>query len=235
MLLHSFDGWEDGARPWQPCPADCERDLKLCRGHQGCVLRDRTSASLVGLSGAVRLFSSAVGGVVLGPAAQRLLCSYPRDGSTRGASCSPPGVNAHCVPGCWSAVGRPWCSPPGPCGSHAAWRPEHLGLMLGDYERRLRGGVTFRLNNGPNGQLGPELLYNELIVDSDHWIEQLPHSVEGFWYPDSPECAQPASACQRAVREAHEGFEAAYPSLRGEVPLMRLRTDGSQPAFVSAR
>ena len=106
--------------------------------------------------------------------------------------------------------------------------------MLGEYEQRLRGGVTFRLN-GADGRPGPSRSYNEVIVDSDHWIAQLPHSVEGFWWPDSPECARPESACQRAVREAHEGFERAYPSLRGEVPLLRLRMqdhNGTLLAFV---
>ena len=119
-----------------------------------------------------------------------------------------------------------------PCAIHEAWRPEHLGLMLAEYERRLRDGVSFHLEG-----LGQLLQYNEVILSSEAWLQHTPQLVEAFFFPDTHACARPHSICQTYAREAHEKFIAHYPALRGTVPLLRLsvnRSSTAAPAFVRA-
>ena len=193
------------------------------------------SAFLIGLERAAPLYSDAAGGIVLSPATSRLLCSYPRDGFTGGASCSSLGATESCVPGC-TGGGRPWCTHAASetqgrtrsCGSHDPWRPEDLGGMLQDYQHRLRTGVTFTLGDQPHTQRQ----YNEVVLDATRWLDHLPHTVEAFFFPDSSSCNSPTSACQRFVREAHESFIKEYGRVAQEtVPLLRLQFDRALPAF----
>ena len=175
-MLSQFDELRDPEAPWLPCPMECG----YVTSKQPCWCRffgDRLSAMLVSAktkptrapyandlnpqpAGQIPLYSDRIGGIVLSPEHNRLLCSYRADGGTMGKTCIDPGAQgeAHpketrvppklCVPGCYAH------SPPDRfCdagempdeGAWAAWeragadvtngvtcafRPEHLKAML---------------------------------------------------------------------------------------------------------
>ena len=194
VMIHGLDGTEDPKRKWAPCPIDVE---------QCGFLSDRMSASVVHPE-KVQAFSIEGGGVVLNPKYVTVLCAFGGDGGTRGRTCSPPGKNPNCVPGCWAGPAcwneegndrkgkggcwqgagqwSDWCDPfsgmpamsDGWCGGRA-WQPEDLGELLS--RDRARD------------------VYNEIIVDAQAWNEHLPDSIEAVltdgqggagaqWYTD---------------------------------------------------
>ena len=112
VLVHQFDGWQEAARPWRPCPGACKYQRGVCETHLGCENRNRVNAMLLGVGDAYArpLYSPSTGGTVLSPTANTLVCSYPRDGFTAGSR-----------DGCNGNKGRGWCNHPekgcaGPCG-----------------------------------------------------------------------------------------------------------------------
>lgn len=67
--------------------------------------------------------------------------------------------------------------------------------------------------------------YNEVIVSSDAWIEQLPHSVEAFFVvecgsgPDSQRCIEG----QASTRRTHRDFLRKYGLSERDTPLVQIR------------
>ena len=98
---------------------------------------DRISAALVhgGMQpddrGNLPVYSLDLGGLILSPQHNRLLCAYPFDVGSLSRTCHPRGVSDHCTPGCtqgnWPGA---WCEPlhheAWPC----AWRPDALGRVM---------------------------------------------------------------------------------------------------------
>jgi hypothetical protein len=68
--------------------------------------------------------------------------------------------------------------------------------------------------------------YNEIVIDSEEWTNNLPHSIEAFFYPvNDTACQEP---CQRFAATAHRKFLQKYPDYY--VPLLQLdRTDMTTP------
>jgi hypothetical protein len=71
--------------------------------------------------------------------------------------------------------------------------------------------------------------YNEIVVDSEEWTNNLPSSIEAFFYAvNDTACQEP---CQRYTATAHRNFRSKYPN--HYVPLLQLqRTGESAPSVV---
>lgn len=147
VLVHQFD-FMDASSPegevWIPGSGEMfdEQKGRCCKStfDKG----DRISATIINAamqpepSGAIPIFSFGLGGILLSPRHNSLLCSYPYDVGSMSRLCSPRGVSAHCVPGCT----HPWRpnAPGGFMSCHSversdaefpcAWKPSDLSKML---------------------------------------------------------------------------------------------------------
>ena len=229
VLLHQFDDWEDPSAPWSPCPA--KGGSGVCGRVDSLTRRDRVSTSMIyaGMKrhdrpdrNVIPLFSRR-GGVILRPETTKVLCAYGIDagidyGSDKGANCRVATSGSECIPGC----GNPpeWCTETGliggwcrcsfawSCGTQNSprpYRPEDLGAML---ENHASFGDQFK-------GIGTFSGYNELIVESATWIENLPRSIEAFFTV--------AGGDEAFARRAHSDFVQRYGA---EIaPLVQLRPD----------
>ena len=186
------------------------------------------------------------GGVVLAPSKIQAFCGYGLDGSiddNKPLTCDSAGGN-NCVPGC----GEPpqWCSRANPndespwltCGlgwsssGVRPWRQEELGGAGGLFDLFETRGAEFTGVGSFSG-------YNEIVVDTQSWIDNLPHSVEAIF---SVECDKgavnlryggTAATCGEAHDNAvamHRQFVATYGLNAVEFPLLKLRpTDWEEP------
>ena len=112
--MRSWDGLNEGGRPWIPCRAS-----EHC-GKFG----DRFATSIV-YAGHTQTY--AAGGLIIRPTAGASLnCAYASDGGSQKVVCDPPGLSPHCTPGCkepcdYSKGWRNWgCS----------WPRGNLKMML---------------------------------------------------------------------------------------------------------
>ena len=205
VIIHGVDRTEDPTRTWAPCPPGSEQCGFLSdRVSTFVVHRDKTAA-----------FSLEDGGIVLNPEHAVVLCGYGGDGGTRGRTCSPPGANANCVPGCWCSwpsddcwIGAgdysDWCDPWSNFAAHGgvdawcggkAWKASDLGELL----RRDRAM--------------PERV-NEIVVDAHVWEARLPDSIDAIIAPSKAEK-------NGAVEKWYKDFLRRYPTSRA--PLLRYR------------
>lgn len=147
VLVHQFD-FMDASDPdgtvWLPGSGEIYDQVakRCCKSTSD--RGDRISATLInGMmqpepSGSMPIYSFGLGGIILNPMNNSLLCSYPYDVGSMDRLCNPKGVSERCVPGCT----HPWrANEPGgflrcnhvdesdsefPC----AWEPADLSLML---------------------------------------------------------------------------------------------------------
>jgi len=168
--------------------------------------------------------------LVFRPEATRVLCSYPKDGSTQSDRvCNPPGVSDHCLPGC-SYHGRlTWCSNGGE--KNCAWPPAQLADMLSAQEAMHNSGPTDR--------------YNEVIVDAEFFSSHLPDAVEAIFFIgfDSSEHCESENHwanvrgngrknhCENYARLAHQHFLDRFQLNSDDVPLLRLDAFASDTPF----
>ncbi len=237
VLMHQFDGWEDPDAPWRPCLPHASNGT--CAKPDAKLRQQRVSTSIIyaGMRRPDRPDRKIIptfslrGGVVLRPSRTKLLCGYGVDGAVdygKGAAlaagCPGRASATRCVPGC----GNPpqWCLPneledPGQCqcsfgwcggGSPRPFRPEDFDTLI---RKHAEYGELF-------GGIGSYKGYNEIIVESAHWIEQLPWSIEAFFVTAGGDAKE-----MLLTRRAHQAFLRAY-GLRGQKyapPLLRYRPD----------
>jgi hypothetical protein len=156
LLVHQFD-FMDASSPegevWVPGSGEMwdQEKGRCCKSTYD--KGDRISATIINAamqaepSGAIPIFSYGLGGIVLSPRQNTLLCSYPYDVASMNRLCHPRGESASCVPGCTHHM-RP--NAPGgfvscrsversdaefPC----AWKPTDLPKMLQAREHIRRG------------------------------------------------------------------------------------------------
>ena len=70
--------------------------------------------------------------------------------------------------------------------------------------------------------------YNELILDSTTWGENLPRSVAAVFYPVSGSCG---ASCQNYARDVHCRMLDFYQLTASELPLLRLTPSGLEAPF----
>jgi len=260
ILIHQLDGFQDAARPWAPCSA--KSASPNCHGGRTSARIHRTSCSVIykGLrqkDSSVPTFSFDAG-IVLRPSTANVLCGYGNDGSiddNRPLTCSGgyPYQESSCVPGCGSPPY--FCNPANPhdegswntCGvswgAHGIrpWRGKDLPGLLD----------VFAKNGEPFTGVGNFKGYNEIVVDTVPWLENLPHSVEGIFMVDCGNTNQAnlrysaadgmgtAASCadgQEAARKMHAAFLRAYPDIDpASFPLLKLRPQQWEEPFVEVR
>lgn len=212
VLVHMIDGEEGHSASWRPCPHDC----RGCRPSR-CEIRDRMSCSLIGIGNSTFILSTDAKtsnhrnapGLVINPELSALRCSYPNDGATKK---SPHGCGSFC-----KVDKNIWDRPNPKVCSHQPLRPDQLTIMLRNYAWRVRTDLCHGGNGGT--------CYNEVVLDSGPWVDNLPHTIEAFFYADFEECAQPGSACRRSVQAAHQRFIETYPEVAASTPILRLRVN----------
>ena len=197
VLVRNFDSKTVQGKPWLPCPADMAN---------GCAQRgDRFPGSLVNAQ--LQYISSAEPGFVLNPSKMELLCSYHADGASDGKVCEQLGVSRACIPGCWKAAGwhwgeAKWCERPSPSARRGilwgcAWRPDNLAGMMETHLEREAGGS----HSGG---------YNEIIMDAQSWVANLPHTIEAVFFVRPSDAAR-ASGVRADLMRAYNLAEGLAP------------------------
>ena len=197
VLVHQFDGQESPDKPWLPCTE------QWCLG-----FADRFASSIISGS-SPHLFSATAGGLIFRPRQAQIFCAYNADSGSMSRTCVPPGwrpigdPEGACLPGCWEETPN-WCT------DDKWWEcsfpPEALGSMLGSQERASSDR------------------YNEVIVNTAPYIQQLPTSLEAIFtlsYGDTD------------ARAAHTRFLQEHPTLSAaDCPLLLLQTNDHQTPFI---
>mmetsp|Transcript_76562 Transcript_76562/g.127635 ORF Transcript_76562/g.127635 Transcript_76562/m.127635 type:complete len:337 (-) Transcript_76562:148-1158(-) len=244
VFIHQFDGTEDPEMPWRPCPRhDVKGPLFGPCAQPGAQLhRDQFSASVIFADlfrpsredrKSIPLFSFD-GGFVLRPSLIKLLCAFARDAGSgwNGVGACHAAYGSACVPGCgnpprWcgalhqqEANGHRCCAY-GKCpGPPYPWRPEELVGML---KQHAELGETFK-------GIGTYTGYNEVILESDNFVDHLPYSVEAIFITDCLEGQQNSrmsfsTSCAGAhahARSLHHNFTQEYGLDEETFPLLRL-------------
>ena len=257
VLIHQMDGFEDADKRWSPC--SLSSDSPNCKSSRTRDRLQRVSTSMIFAAlqdrdRAIPTFSID-GGVVLRPSKTHVLCGYGTDGSiddNKPLSCA--SENQHrCVPGC----GAPpdWCKKSDPhdegawltCGlawgrnGVRPWKSEDLGGRGGLLDHFAQNGARF---DGVGSFKG----YNEIVVQSEAWIQGLPDSVEALFmtecspgdrnlvYGPSQDMGT-ARSCEQAhskAREMHQRFLQTYGRSASDFPLLVLRTTNWEAPFAQA-
>ena len=116
VLTHTFDGQEDGRKPWTV--------NNLTTDHVSCALCNHVNIPFGGTSP----------GFILNVKNNHFFCYYADDGGTGSASwCRPPGPSPTCVPGCSTMISEnvwhpKWCT--GSCRSRGPYKTEDLRPFL---------------------------------------------------------------------------------------------------------
>ena len=109
IFIHQFD-FMDASSPegdvWVPGSGEMfdQEKGRCCKSTSD--RGDRISATIINKqmqadpSGALPIFSFGLGGIILDPKRNRLLCGYPYDVGSLNRLCFPRGESARCVPGC---------------------------------------------------------------------------------------------------------------------------------------
>ena len=110
-----------------------------------------------------------------------------------------------------------WCASDASAAGECAFKPEATEAML-ELQRILPtvGGVSS---------------YNEVIVDPQLWIANLPDTIVAFWYATNHPLRPCNATCVNNTRQAYTGFVQTYPEAKGKVPLLALDVFGGPRPF----
>lgn len=254
VLIHQLDGLEDHNRRFSPCATPSTSPN--CYEQRTRARRQRVSASII-FSGLqwrddyIPTFSLD-GGVILRPSTVRALCGYGTDGSiddNKPLECGGYPFDGPCIPGCGSPPN--WCTQENPhdegawltCGlgwgggGVRPWRPSEFGGP---------GGLLdlFRMHGDEFFGVGSFKGYNEIVVDAQHWIDELPLSVEGIFTVACQDgddnlhyggTAQNCGEARAVATEMYTQFLEAYHLSSVEFPLLELRPwDWENPFYPAA-
>mmetsp|Transcript_31538 Transcript_31538/g.63019 ORF Transcript_31538/g.63019 Transcript_31538/m.63019 type:complete len:137 (-) Transcript_31538:216-626(-) len=120
----------------------------------------------------------------------------------------------------WCNEARGW-----PC----AWPPSHLKTALEVRDRIARGSTSER--DVEKSFIADMRFYNELVLDFDHFYNNLPNSIEAIFYisgrctdvrPQEWLPGTPVPKCEDYARRVHADLLARWPAQAREIPLVRL-------------
>ena len=223
VVIHQFDETENPDMPWKRCPQFCHGFGQLCGCH---FLMDRITGSSISaamprnVDGSMPIWSPKAGGIIFRGSSNKLLCAFAGDGGTRARVCDPPGTSEHCTPGCTDKY-NPWCEMSKVVRSQDVWcdgnpwRPDGLRTMLDGWQRRKPPWNTF----------------NEVVFDGEHAENQLPGSIEAFFYLLNDMCPM-NDLCKQHTERMHWKFLREYHVTSQEYPLLGLRLDEWNNPFV---
>ena len=181
VLLHTFDGLEDSRRPWRPCPRTGE-------GSWCAHLSDRMAATFVNAD-ARHVWKPTVGGLVLSP------CAFATDGNSmhKSRSCiglGGSGANAHRRSRSVPAGMRPAVRvvrdsmAEDPASANTVC---HFGGKFGFHALNLQKGAQGVAAGGSaeaeeDDEEAQAALHNEMVVNGDSLIAQLPKAIEAVYF-----------------------------------------------------
>ena len=228
VFVHQFDFMDDenpDKTPWV-VGAGCtgkNRDRIGCHP-------DRISAALINAamtpeySGNVPIYSFSLGGIILSPDHNSLLCSYAYDVESLERACDPPGVSARCTPGCTFGGngGVQWCNDVGRDDFPCTWKPlaeEQAKMMQRREAIRASGIQPMRKRFKTDGKF-----YNELIFDAAAFTANLPNAIEAVFYLRE-DCSDAISGpkCEDYSRAAHRSILKHFGLTPGQVPFLRFQ------------
>jgi len=162
---------------------------------------------------------------VLSPRHNTLLCAHPGDVGSLGRNCN--GGVAECVPGCttWEDHSPGWCDETrGSAGERLQWPfycaypPSRLAESLEVRDNLAKGGKWYEHKMWDDGKF-----YDEDIFASWTFVDELPQSVEAFFYTDGQGCgdASDGPKCQDYARNAHASFLRHFGISDTQVPLLK--------------
>lgn len=213
VLVHGMDGREMPGQPWRPGqPSRPELTTSwtdvFLKQSASYVYAAQQASNYRGM----HLYPAGMGVILRPGEPNRIFCGFGGASAGHGV-CQP--VSETCRPGCSANALEHYCSSAdydmwnepdnqgGQCGGHP-WKPADFG----DFLRHARTATQ----------------YNEIIIDSRLWIENLPASVEFLLLENTGD----QSVVERA-KTVHAHFLAMYNVSMDEYPLVALN-----PANVSA-
>mmetsp|Transcript_47401 Transcript_47401/g.106896 ORF Transcript_47401/g.106896 Transcript_47401/m.106896 type:complete len:188 (-) Transcript_47401:158-721(-) len=155
---------------------------------------DRFPSTLL-YPGQTDIYSKGEGGFVINPSGVAILCSYDHDGLTMKPEklCHPPGVSNTCIPGCGTER----------CPEDKFWRcaypADRLQLMMESHQAR-----TGRAKD-----------HNEVVLNADVWVSNLPRTIEAIFYLQSSN-----DAYRQRAEGVHSAFLDAYGVTAAITPLV---------------
>ncbi|EER19537.1 hypothetical protein Pmar_PMAR012518 [Perkinsus marinus ATCC 50983] len=209
VLLHHFSKSHAGllGEPWRPYTHE---ECALYNYPRCNTTADRSCAYISNNrrrnfhDGNILVFSVDIGGIIYDPYQNEAMCVYSEDGGSddrtnRGCGCHENdsdclarGTNNSCVLDIEAGV-----NDLGMCW----WGPENLKRMM---------------------HLQSFSMYNEVVLDTDPWLNNLPHSINAFFYI-------PGAAQLCDTLNAYDTFNAKYPD--SQVPLVQLDITADESPF----
>ncbi|KAL1526257.1 hypothetical protein AB1Y20_014977 [Prymnesium parvum] len=153
---------------------------------------------------------------------QAFLCGYHMDASSFNSKCPPSAEDAECLPGCYSATRASlgisgWCNSPQPTEVFVAGGGNVCPFPLSDLQ-----GMMQRQGRHTRGRTcsccsWPDCaLYNEVVLDSKVWSEQLPKTIEAICFLASDADGKKIAERWRSRMLGHFHLQAT------ELPLVRI-------------
>ncbi|EER07326.1 hypothetical protein Pmar_PMAR020491 [Perkinsus marinus ATCC 50983] len=208
IILHHFSHAHAVAvgEPWRPYTAEecAEHDYDGCdtTGDRACtlIINNQTRNDD---DGSIPVYSTAVGGIIFNPQKSTMMCAYSQDGGTddrynRGCGCH------HGDTACEQRHTNNSCVLDAKAGVEdydvCWWGPNDLKQML----ERQQG------------------VYNEVVLDTTPWLNNLPGSIEAFFY------VKDAEKLNDTV-DAYHTFRNSYPDAC--VPLLEMDIHANESPF----
>lgn len=176
------------------------RPWEPCEENQFCArYRDRFATSII-YPGHPETYAS--GGFILRPEMMDLNCAYSADGGSQGVHCDPPRKTPECSPGC-----KRWCEPSrGVKNWGCAWHPQNLKEMI--EQQKI---------------LSPAGGYNEVILDAEAWVRNLPQSIMAVFVHKNAKLADVENS-----RSVHANFLQRYGLTSDATPLVTYDIEAAQ-------
>ncbi|KAF4663707.1 hypothetical protein FOL46_004624 [Perkinsus olseni] len=210
VLMHQWDnlGAEDYDESWRPYTA---QECSNASAHANCQYADRISCLLINNQvrspgdGRIPLYTYTRGGTIEDPDNTQVTCSYSEDGGTMDRGNAGCGCH-HGDDECESLGDNNSCALEGPVADLSVcwWGPNDLQKMMDNQKS----------------------VYNEVVISSSTYLENLPQSIEAFFFIAN------GSLGETETRTQYGTFKAAYPD--AEAPLLVLDYEAKESPFFKA-
>ena len=227
LLLHQWD-FEDPNTRWRPCHWNESAPAFRCVKNFSDI-GDRTSCSLANANvsiqdGIVQLFSyppgkwqpsnTTPGGVIVSPSHAHVRCAWSSDSGSMdrresGCGCHETTAGNVTPAACNASCASAWVQEHG---GQCSWGPREISSMLAQMYQF-------------------HFVYNEVIVDPQAWIANLPDTIVAFWYAHNHPARPCDASCVNNTVHAYTGFIETYPEAKGRVPLLALDVHGGPRPF----
>lgn len=128
--------------------------------------------------------------------ARAFMCAFHTDASSYNSKCEPPGASAECLPGCYGVTRasldvQGWCNSPAPMDVFVRGAGSVCPYPLADVQGMLQRQEAYTAARNCACCSWPDCpLYNEVVLDSEVWTENLPSTIEAVLFPAGDDNAQ---------------------------------------------